>query len=109
MEREMMNANKPSCYKCKWRGGLVGDAHSCCKHPKNAAVMNDPLTQIMGIFAGVQRVPPINIETGLHVKGNPYGIKHGWFNWPMNFDPVWLESCDGFEKKEVINDATAKL
>lgn len=24
---------KPNCYECKFRGDLVGDRHSCCRHP----------------------------------------------------------------------------
>lgn len=57
---------KPDCYKCKYRGNLPGDAHSCCKHPN--------------------------------------GIKNGWFFWPLNFDPVWLENCDGFTAKKKQKD-----
>lgn len=63
-------SDKPNCYKCKYREGLVGDAHSRCS----------------------------NMEAT--VVGNPHGIKRGWFFWPLNFDPVWLEKCDGFEQKE---------
>lgn len=33
------------------------------------------------------------------VSGHPHGIKNGWFLWPVNFDPNWLESCDGFSDK----------
>lgn len=25
------------------------------------------------------------------------GIDNGWFNWPFNFDPAWLNSCKGYE------------
>jgi hypothetical protein len=32
----------------------------------------------------------------LHVTAAEQGIQGGWFVWPVNFDPVWLESCDGF-------------
>lgn len=60
---------KPDCYKCKYRKEIPGDAHSRCSNP--------------------------NAE----VEGNPHGIGSGWFHWPINFDPVWLEECDGFEKK----------
>lgn len=91
--------SKPNCYECRHRGTLPGDAHSCCKHPANKEVMNDPMAQIMGIFASVHRAAPIVADTGLSVRGNPTGIKRGWFNWPMNFDPNWLESCDGFTAK----------
>lgn len=61
---------KPNCYKCKYRGEIPGDAHSRCG----------------------------NIQA--KVEGDSYGIKKGWFFWPLNFDPVWLENCDGFKKKD---------
>lgn len=61
---------KPDCYKCKHRGKLIGDCHSSCKN------------------------------TEAKVSGNKHGIKSGWFFHPFNFDPIWLEECDGFENKE---------
>jgi len=91
--------SKPDCYKCKYRGTIPGDAHSCCRHPANGKATDDPLANIMAIFAGVGRAAPMQAETGLNVKGSPAGIRNGWFNWPWNFDPNWLESCDGFEEK----------
>jgi len=63
-----MKKEKPNCYECKHRGEVPGSAHSSCNHP-----------------------------TGLKIKGNEHGIRSGWFNHPNNFDPVWLEECDGFE------------
>lgn len=60
---------KPDCYKCKYREDLVGNAHSKCKNLK------------------------------AKVRGDQYGIGSGWFLWPFNFDPTWLISCNGFEKK----------
>ena len=54
----------------------------------------------MAIFAGIGRATPIQgVSTTLHVKGDLTGIKRGWFNHPWNFDPIWLEECNGFEKK----------
>jgi hypothetical protein len=32
----------------------------------------------------------------LGVTGSQHGINSGWFNWPLNFDPAWLKSCNGF-------------
>jgi hypothetical protein len=32
--------------------------------------------------------------------GDAYGVKNGWFCWPINFDPHWLTACDGFKAKE---------
>jgi hypothetical protein len=62
--------DKPNCYKCINRVDLVYDAHSRC------------------------------VEVGARVAGNPHGIKHGWFAWPFNYDPVWLVSCDSYRAKE---------
>jgi hypothetical protein len=58
---------KPDCYKCKFRRELPGDCHSGCAN------------------------------RAAKVTGDAYGIRSGWFFWPLNFDPVWLKSCDGFE------------
>ena len=87
---------KPNCYECEHRGSVPGSAHSSCNHPANEQA-NDPLLELLAVFASVGRSEPIGAETGLNIKGNPHGIKKGWFNWPWNFDPVWLEECDGFE------------
>lgn len=59
----------PNCYECKHRRDLPGDEHSRCAN----AVAN--------------------------VVGHSHGIKRGWFYHPVNFDPVWLVSCTGFEAK----------
>jgi len=56
--------DKPNCLTCIHKSRIPGDNHIKCKNP-NAKV-----------------------------KGNPAGIKRGWFNWPWNFDPAWLVSCD---------------
>lgn len=59
--------SKPDCYKCSHRREIIGDCHSQCSN------------------------------TSAHVRGDPRGIRGGWFAWPWNFDPVWLEECDGFK------------
>lgn len=49
-------------------------------------------------------VPPpfgIGVAMKLGVKGVPHGIRMGWFLWPLNFDPAWLEQCNGFTAKKV--------
>lgn len=61
--------SKPDCYKCVHRLDVPGDAHSRCNN--HAA----------------------------KVTANGHGCEMGWFRWPFNFDPVWLESCDGFSDK----------
>jgi len=92
---------KPNCYECLYRRNLSGDVHSTCAHPK-AKTGSGPADEVFAIFARVGRMPPVVNSDGvkaLNILGSPSGIRHGWFNWPYNFDPVWLESCDGFKAK----------
>jgi hypothetical protein len=45
-------------------------------------------------------IPFEAVRKAMGVKGNPHGIAEGWFQWPINFDPTWLESCNGRKEKE---------
>lgn len=91
-----MSDEKPNCYECKYRRNLPGDAHSRCAHPR-VPVLHPALAIFQEMTSGVKAegVPP---EQAIRVTGNPHGIRSGWFMWPANFDPVWLVSCNGFEK-----------
>lgn len=82
---------KANCYDCKYRGKVTGDAHSCCTYPGNSTEMFDFITK--GNSANVKK---------LNIKANSHGVRMGWFMWPINFDPVWLENCDGFLKIEDV-------
>jgi len=97
---------KTNCYKCKWCGNVPGSAHICCNHPSVKPAMDNPMMRIAGIFSSVGRFPPIIANSPeLNIKGNPFGIARGWFNFPFDFDPVWLDNCDGFELKEVNSES----
>ena len=72
--------SKFDCYKCIHRRSLPGDCHSECAHP-DANLLEPRLPNKLGI------------------TGDPHGIKMGWFFWPLNFDPIWLRSCNGFQTK----------
>lgn len=67
---------KPDCYACIHRRNVPGDCHSRC------------------------------VNLAANVKGNAHGIKNGWFFWPFNFDPTWLQSCDGFTEKAPAQAST---
>lgn len=98
----MKNTNNPViCYQCKHRRDLTGDCHSRCAHPK-AQAHDDPLSNIMAMFASVGRTEPqIGVAAlELNIEANEHGIRNNWFNWPWNFDPIWLKNCDGFEEKK---------
>ncbi len=57
------------CYSCKYRRGVPGDCHSQCVNP-------DPA-----------------------MTGDPHGIQHGWFFYPLLFDPVWkTKACANYQE-----------
>jgi hypothetical protein len=90
----------PDCYRCKWRRDLVGSAHSRCVHPSIVQVSEEPLGNMFAMLASVGRVPPMVVNPRiLNIKADKTGISRGWFNFPWDYDPVWLRNCDGFEAK----------
>lgn len=93
-----MSTTKPNCYECIYRGNVPGSAHSSCNHPATKEVRSNPLAALLAGFGGAC------IPTELNVIGNEHGIRNGWFGHPLNFDPVWLERCDGYTPKESAND-----
>lgn len=98
----MENTNKPNalCYSCVYRGNIPGSAHSNCNHPCIKSIAEHPIVRIAGLTHGnMGRVMKPLFEI-LNIKGNKHGIENGWFNWPVNFDPIWLENCDGYKPKE---------
>ena len=83
-----MSTMTGACYKCKFRGTVPGDAHSCCNHPK----VTEAGGAMMVMFS-------TKVARELNIQANAHGVRSGWFMWPANFDPAWLENCDGFEEK----------
>jgi hypothetical protein len=79
---------KPNCYECKYRSSLPGDCHSAFTHP-------NVFTLMVSAISGLCLSP---------VVGNQHGIDNGWFYWPVNFDPIWLESCALFEPTQKENE-----
>lgn len=91
----MKDAKAPNCYDCKYRGEVPGSCHSSCRHPA-VKDSGDFFESLIGVITGRNS----QAMQELNIKGTPHGIRSGWFLWPADFDPVWLESCEGFTKKE---------
>ena len=92
-----------NCYSCIHRRSIIGDCHSACAHPR-AGRDNNPLAEIISILG--RRSGAIGTAASdLNIRANKHGVDCGWFAWPYNFDPVWLENCDGYEKKQETNKA----
>jgi hypothetical protein len=50
-------------------------------------------------FASAFHEGPESAMAQLKIAAVPHGVRNGWFVWPVNFDPVWLEHCEGFQIK----------
>ena len=85
---------RPNCYECKYRGCADYSAHSTCNHPR----VNDLVLKILALHCLTMGIRKGAIAD-LNISYNNHGFKNGWFYWPLNYDPVWLETCDGFENK----------
>lgn len=85
----MSNLN---CGNCKYSQNIAGNTHISCRYPLlsysestkismlsmiNPVMFNDVLSKTFGF------------------TGNMHGIQSGWFMFPENFDPSWIEgSCN---------------
>ncbi len=59
------------CWSCEHKRTVPGNAHISCVKP----------------------------DAGM--KGNPHGIRNGWFIYPMLFDPTWKEkTCVNFKENK---------
>lgn len=98
----MVVASRPDCRACLHRRDVPGDMHSACHHPATRALHADPMMGLLGVMGARSGGGLLGLTISgevayaLGVRGSPHGIARGWFFWPVNFDPVWLEACDGF-------------
>jgi hypothetical protein len=99
-QRERPTGSRPMCYDCRHRGQVPGSCHSACLHPATEWARNEPMNQaaaLLGKRSGLYWCALDTQAASLHVEAADRGIYAGWFLWPVNFDPVWLERCEGFE------------
>jgi hypothetical protein len=83
-----------ACYTCFHRMSLEPlDAHSRCGHP------------LAQYHAGHSYG---DCWERLEIRAAPHGMEHGWFVWPINFDPVWLRNCNGWMPANVLKTLTSK-
>lgn len=104
--RKARKTKNPDCYKCAYRREVPGSAHSSCAHPAaDKATGANPMISLMGTLASVRGLSVTAISPDvqkaadkLGIVASMTGIRGGWFNWPVNFDPTWLEACKGFKE-----------
>jgi hypothetical protein len=103
-------AARPNCRECRYRRDLPGSAHSKCVHPNTLRVHANPtagMVALLGKRSGLTLMPLTPEAQALTVVGHEHGIRHGWFLWPVNYDPTWLEHCDGFTPLEQRAEAAS--
>lgn len=86
-----------NCHECQHARPIPGNAHIQCGHPRMAR--GDKLMALMVVMQSGE-FKPFGMTFSAH------GIKSGWCNWPLEYDPIWVNSCNQFQGKAVINDET---
>ena len=56
------------CYKCKYRGDVPGDAHSCCHYPGND-------TNLFSMFESANFLQAAKLD----IRAEKHGVMSGWF------------------------------
>ena len=70
----MNKDKKKTCYDCAYRGTIPGNAHTKCTFNWGKSEIESP-------------------------KGAEHGRRNGWWSFPLNYDPVWMEGeCGAFSK-----------
>jgi hypothetical protein len=87
------------CYNCKFRGEITGSAHSCCEITKHIPALSKVNSEFMDIALMIGKAKIKSSDGTSAVKINPEGVKNGWASWPLDFDPVWITSCELFKAK----------
>jgi hypothetical protein len=39
-----------------------------------------------------------SLPLGVELDG--HGLMNGWANWPLEFDPIWIKKCEGYQEGE---------
>jgi hypothetical protein len=82
-----------NCDECRHRSFVPGSAHYTCSvftNPKQLL-----LNAVVFLSTGVN---PAATALGLTIS--PHGTEKGWANFPLDYDPVWLEGeCKGFSER----------
>jgi hypothetical protein len=81
-----------NCFECIHHDTIPGNAHLLCKHPEG----KNPANMLLAYFRQQACNPNLGV---LGIVVNEHGLQNGWVFWPLNFDSIWIESCNGFQMK----------
>lgn len=91
-----MEKKQNDCYKCPHRSEIENSVHSKC----NVLDENVSLSMSLSVSSGVVDGIYSNKHGNHLLKFDTYGVKNGWCNWPVNFDPKWVQCFLPIKKKE---------
>lgn len=84
------------CSNCKFVKNLPSTHHKAC------GVLNN-FTLEIAVLAGKAEIQISNKDGSdprPAVEVSNWGKAHGWADWPLQFDPIWIDKCAFFTKNE---------
>lgn len=66
-----------------------------CIHSRSNMHVNSAHIQCVFYWANYKK------KKYLHPKGSEHAIKNGWWDFPYDYDPIWMEEdCPNFTEKQ---------
>lgn len=98
--KEEKAREKNSCATCRHASPVHGSSHHIsCGLIDNAGLQFGLLGMVHQMAAASKENAFIKIN-GDTIKFNPHGIQNGYCNWPINFDPIWVDCYLNTDKKD---------
>jgi len=71
---------------------LSSGHHQKCIHP----AIEDKQFEILALLMSGKNITITSKDANEEFKMielNAHGVREGWCNWPIDFDPIWVEAC----------------
>ena len=94
----MSNLN---CYNCDYRGKSMSSSHLSCKYP---LFNEEQRIKISILSTGSSENFNQFLENNFGFKANIQGIINGWFSFPLDFDPTWING-DCNKHSSIVGEA----
>ena len=90
-----------NCQNCKHKGSVVTGS----SHHISCRLVGDLAAQIeVAMYYKLGWKFEVPDKTTREQKPlivlNPHGVRNGWCDWPLQFDPIWVENCVGYTELE---------
>lgn len=76
-----------NCHNCEYKARIPGDTHISCEYPYFSAEDKHKYSLL-----AIANPPMLNelLKQNFGFTGDMHGIRAGWFTFPINFDPTWM-------------------